>query len=186
MNKPHELTGFRDVFPVPPRPQEAADPAGWRKIEEALGLTLPDDYKWFLENYGTGCVSMFLWVLNPFSSNKNLNLIEQADRLSEEYRRTTEETRGTCPFPIRPEEGGLLPFAISDNGDVFFWLTRSSEPERWPVVANMSRSDVYEAHERTMTEFLAGVVRGEIESQVFEREFVNEAKLFVPLDDVEY
>ncbi|WP_152049375.1 hypothetical protein [Tautonia marina] len=49
-------------------------------METRLGLELPDDYKRLVHAYGSGSWMGFLWVLNPFSSNLYLNLLEQAQR----------------------------------------------------------------------------------------------------------
>lgn len=46
-------------------------------MEARLGMVLPDDYKDFLREYGSGRVGQFLWIFNPFSKNENLNLERQ-------------------------------------------------------------------------------------------------------------
>lgn len=42
-----------------------------------LGMILPLDYKKFINKYGTGSINDFIWILNPFSENENLNLIKK-------------------------------------------------------------------------------------------------------------
>lgn len=53
----------------------------WNEIELILGIKLPTDYKQFINTYGVGSVNDFLWVLNPFTQNMNLNLIEKGNVL---------------------------------------------------------------------------------------------------------
>lgn len=183
---PPEAPRFSEVFPVPDTPVDVRGAGGWERVEETLSLRLPGDYKWFIERYGTGCVSAFLWIFNPFTTNENLDLVRQVASLSEQYRRMKRELgEEEVPFPLYPEEGGLVPFGVSDNGDVFFWLTDSTDPREWNVVGNETRSSTYEVHERTMTAFLLGVVTGETESRIFEAECIDSDRLFLSFDEVE-
>ena len=130
---------------------------------------------------------MFLWIFNPFSDNENLNLIKQTKDHTTQYRWAKRELgEEYCPFPIFPEPGGLLPFGVTDNGDVFFWLTDSDNPNHWKIVINETRSAEFELYDKKLTEFLVGIVNGQIESQIFPREFVDLTKLFIPVDQVIY
>jgi hypothetical protein len=40
---------------------------------------LPADYKDFIDAYGPGYVSEFIWVLSPFIDNEYYNLVRQAE-----------------------------------------------------------------------------------------------------------
>lgn len=177
------LEAFAKVFPIPHHPLEAGESAQWPTFEQQLSTELPDDYKRFIEWYGSGCVSMFLWIFNPFSSNKNLNLIEQAKFYAKQFKKLGEQSK---IFPIFPEPGGLLPFGVSDNGDVFYWLTSPHGPRQWKVAINKTRSDHYELFEMSMTGFLLGIVEEKIESQIFAKEMIQSDKLFLPANQVVY
>jgi hypothetical protein len=52
---------------------ETGQPSSWITLERDIGLVFPQDYKWFINNFGTGVICNELWVLNPFSGNVNLN-----------------------------------------------------------------------------------------------------------------
>lgn len=183
---PPKADRFLELFPVPDAPVDAAVPTDWEAVEAELSIRLPDDYKWFIEHYGTGCVDSFLWIFNPLSTNEHLNLLRQVDSLSAQYReqQTTLGER-VVPFPIYPEVGGLVPFGSTDNGDVLFWRGDSPDPGAWAVVENPVRSDVYEVYERTMVAFLVGVATGEVTSAVLTIEG-PEDELFLPVDEAEY
>ena len=73
--KVSSLNALRKVMAPPARPVETTNGGGWQFIQVKLGITLPEDYKEFVSTFGTGAVDSFLWVLNPFSKNDNLNLI---------------------------------------------------------------------------------------------------------------
>ena len=38
----------------------------WEIIENENNIVFPEDYKWFLENYGAGSINGFLWVFSRF------------------------------------------------------------------------------------------------------------------------
>ena len=48
----------------------------WNTIENENNIVFPEDYKWFLENYGVGSINDFLWILSPICDNLNLNSFE--------------------------------------------------------------------------------------------------------------
>lgn len=54
-------------------------------MEKNLGMILPLDYKKFINKYGTGSINDFIWILNPFSENENLNLIKKGHVIREAY-----------------------------------------------------------------------------------------------------
>lgn len=91
----------------------------WAGVEARLGTVLPDDYKDFLREYGSGSIGQFLWIFNPFSKNENLNLERQAG-LQAAVLRELSSYGEIIPYKIFPEGGGIMPFGITDNGDVLF------------------------------------------------------------------
>lgn len=56
-----------------PPSQRIFDNAAWATFESEGGLRLPSDFKQFISIYGCGAVDDFVWVLDPFSENSNLN-----------------------------------------------------------------------------------------------------------------
>lgn len=110
------------VMPTPNVPFEASSADAWASVEARLGTSLPDDYKEFIGLYGSGRIANFLWIFNPFSSNKNLNL-EQQIELQSSVLGELESYGEKNPYKSFPAPGGVLPFGITDNGDVVFWRT---------------------------------------------------------------
>jgi SMI1-KNR4 cell-wall len=142
-----------DVVAPPIAPLEAGAKEDWKKVESSLSLELPDDYKNLVTSYGSGCWKQFLWILNPFSTNRNLNLIEQATcQLTAER-----EIRASCPedvpFALYPESAGLFPWAITDNGDRLYWLTEG-DPSDWPIIVYESRGPRFDRHKLSCCDFL--------------------------------
>ncbi len=64
------------------------------------------------------------------------------------------------PYPAWPPLGGLLPWAATEYGAALCWLTRG-EPDAWPVVYGHPHEEPEVLLPGTMTEVLAGWLRGE-------------------------
>jgi hypothetical protein len=108
----------------------------WAAAEKELGTALPPDYKAIVELYGSGSFDELLWVFNPFDPG-SLNLFAQLkkaaafnDGLKKEH---PDFAAALFPAPDSPAKGGLLPFAMDDEGRPFYWLTEG-KPEKWTVV----------------------------------------------------
>jgi hypothetical protein len=169
---------------LPPRsPFEADLDADWDSVEHEIGLTLPQDYKEFINEFGTGQTAGFIWVLNPFSNIDQLNLLvhifEQYKTL-DNLRSLKEKSDDYCPYPLYPEPSGLLPWGYTDNGGTLFWLT-TGEPNSWPVVVN-DHGDTFERFALPMTTFLAKFIKKELESDIMVTVFTNMDNLFEPVD----
>ena len=129
----------------------------WEKVEERLGLGLPTDYKEFITLYGSGRISKFVWIFNPLSKRKNINLFEQVERQLSALRTLSSEFREQCPYKLFPASGGLLPVGLTDNGDVLHWLT-SESPSNWSVVVNASRGPEYQRFDHSLSTFLVRIL----------------------------
>jgi hypothetical protein len=158
------LNSLLAILPLPQSPVEVPTTETWNATEMQLGR-LPEDYKSFVDRFGTGSVSGFLWILNPGSQNRHLNLLREKEPILSALRELRESGE-LCPYPLHPEPGGLLPFGKSDNGDALYWLT-TGEPERWPIVVNAARDPAYERFECDMTDFLAGILTQRIRCSIF-------------------
>jgi hypothetical protein len=140
------------AMPPPVSPVEAPRSEDWPAVESRLGAALPEDYKEFIEKYGTGKINDFLWVFNPFAKNENLNLFSQIE-IQYEVLNELRSSGERIPYDYFPMAGGLLPFGMSANGDVFFWRT-SSSAEQWTVAVNEGRSPSWEVFDVPMVQFL--------------------------------
>jgi hypothetical protein len=147
--------------PPPYAPVNAGSQVWWDEVERSLGTTLPRDYKWLIDTYGSGDFCDLLIVLNPFSECSQDNLQAQmppALELYQEYRRPFPEN---CVFPVFPQPGGLLPVAFDTNGGDLFWLTRG-HPESWTLSHyNWRGGCLLQQHEMSLIEFLVGWISGE-------------------------
>ena len=163
------------VVPPPDRPCEPFV-GPWSMIESELGSPLPQDYKDYAQIYGSGYFLQFLQVDIPRTGNPNIRLEKQVVLTSEMFAQFEGADR---PYPLWPAPGGLMPFGGTDNGDTLFWLRRGA-PDEWPVVVADSGGWAFELLECGMTDFLAGLARGEIRSEIFPDDLLPADCLFAP------
>lgn len=146
-----------DVLPPPEFREELPEKGGWERVERELGTKLPTDYKTFIQTYGTGSISNFMMILNPFSKNRYVNLLSRAEMVLEGYRNSRERAPEYFKDNVYPEEHGILPFGSTDNGDVLYWRT-IGHPDHWPVTVYRGRGSDQFDYNGTMSEFLVDVL----------------------------
>jgi hypothetical protein len=160
-----QLTSF--IAP-PQQPHETGTPKTWEKVENRLGSALPEDYKSFVDSYGTGSFDDFISVYNPFAANENLNLFYVLDVLYQADRGTHlkigYDWTAVHPFKLFPAREGLLPWGgTASFGDFFFWQVKGS-PQSWETIFYNLRSGEYEVWKYPLTEFLYRLFQRQIES----------------------
>lgn len=118
------LATLRDIH----RGAKASDPR-WPTVEAELGLGLPGSYKVLVEQFGASSWLDFLHVLSPFDERRwrRVRATLDADRT------LRQEFPHYYPLPLYPEPGGLLPWAVTDNGDTFYFIT-TGPPDGWPTL----------------------------------------------------
>jgi hypothetical protein len=174
------LDRLRSLAPPPEEPLEPGDPKGWGRVEDALGTALPEDFERFTEQYGSGKFDDFLYLLNPFSADPAGNLVAAKDTMLADYAETRSKFPDRLPLPPYPEPGGLLPLGRSDNGNELYWLTEGA-PDDWGVVAFAGRSTDHEVHRHPVTTFLALLLSGELDTNVFPDSFLRRPRHeFIP------
>ena len=124
-----------------PRGAEGGDPR-WAAVEDELGLRLPGSYKALVERFGASSWRGFLHVLSPFDDR--LDLRRRGGAALEADRAVRREFPSHYPLPLFPEPGGLLPWAVSDNGAVLYFIT-AGPPAEWPTVIKGARAPEFEA-----------------------------------------
>ncbi|MBD9668836.1 hypothetical protein IB278_33265 [Variovorax sp. VRV01] len=65
------------LLPPPAQLTEQGTTGQWGAVTSKLGGPLPTDYMQFIDHYGSGTINSCLTVLNPFSANPHVNLLDQ-------------------------------------------------------------------------------------------------------------
>jgi hypothetical protein len=174
------LVTLEKIMKRPIVAQDALSPDRWKVVEEQLGTGLPEDYKRFLEAFGIGTINGFLVVLAPLSSNQHVDLLKRCRSELEAYETSKREFPQYYCDDVYPTPGGILPFAVTDNGEVLYWRTVGS-PEQWTVTVYESRGPKKFDFDGGMTEFLVAILTGEIECDVLPRGFSKSPPVFKPI-----
>lgn len=145
----------------------------WEPVEDALGVTLPPDYKDFVRLYGNGRFMAFLNISVPRSRKTHSRLVDQVRTFCGAVE------RNNAPYAFWPAPGGLIPFGATDDGDDLFWLPRGPSAD-WPVVVWPRGLDEFEVFECDLTDFLAGLALGEVLPKEFPDDLRSCDHLFRP------
>jgi hypothetical protein len=164
---------------VEPPAGPVAATGDWTKVIERLAC-LPSDYMAMVSSYGAGCFDDFVWLFSPFSDNQNLNLFEQVNRTRGITESLAHEFADESVPRHFPEPGGLLPFAVTDNGDYLCWTTEG-EPDNWTVVVWPARSPDLERTRLTASQFFVSVLGRTVTMRSFPTDFPSENPLFRPV-----
>ncbi|GHH58244.1 hypothetical protein FHS35_007240 [Streptomyces umbrinus] len=168
------MTARDELLRLVPPPDGVEADVDWSQVEDALDVTLPDDYKWFVERYGPGSFNDFLYILQPTSPFYPTRLVESADQ-AVEILESLRESGGRIPY----ETNELLPVGKTDNGDTVYWVTRPEDaPNSWTVVANGARNTEWPHFDGGIVEFLVAVLSGAHQVDVFPRDFIRAEPVF--------
>jgi hypothetical protein len=92
-------------------------------VETEQRITFPNDFKAFVQDFGSGVIDDFIYIWNPFSAVQGLNW-------ETEMRRTLDAFR---EWRLYPSAGGLLPCGHTGNSDVILWDTHHNNPDDWTI-----------------------------------------------------
>jgi hypothetical protein len=121
------------IVPAPAHPENAH--GKWDDVESALGLKLPDDYKEFIERYGSGVLCTYLRISSPFefAMYEKYNGPRQGwIHFTGIYTSWLREPVN-LPYPVFPEIPGLLPWGVYGDVDALAWYTEGG-PDEWYIV----------------------------------------------------
>jgi hypothetical protein len=114
----------------------------WQSVEKGVGLSLPGSYKTLVDFFGASSWCDFLHVLSPFVQGQ-LNLLDLGKQVLDADRETRDQFPSHYPFGLFPEQGGLFPWAFTDNGDTLYFIT-SGLADDWPTVIKGPRAPEFE------------------------------------------
>jgi hypothetical protein len=144
------------ILPPPAAPIDS-DESALQRNEQALRIKFPHDFLEFGRIYGSGTIRCaYSWeVWSPFRKTYPLIVLEFA-RICNIFKAAMEVN--DVPFGIFPEEGGVLPFAMSPGGDWVCWQT-GGDPDDWHVVDLYQYEDgSYEKLELGFSEYFVSVL----------------------------
>jgi hypothetical protein len=170
------ITNIKDIMLPPSVPVELPDFDVWDNVEATLAISLPEEYKAFVSTYGSGSINEFIWIFNPAAKNENIEFLRQIQvRLGAIAELKANGER--FPYELYPTENGIIPFAATDNGDVFFWKMARNE-ESWTIVINEGRSPNCEEYELSWSNFLMHLLSGKLHSKILPMSVFRDSPVF--------
>ena len=110
------LEKLKAILDTPKITYKVGSPHLWREVEHKYNYTLPQEYKMFIDTYGTGSISEFIHVFNALEEGEG-GLFYEATIIRDAYNHLREKNPESFKLEIYPDKKGLLPWAITDNGD---------------------------------------------------------------------
>jgi hypothetical protein len=132
------------------------EPVDWTQVEPAVGRTYPAEFKEIADALSAGSFQTFLTLLHPARFGGPEAYAEEVHGYADLLRDEAEE-RG-FPYPIYPDAGGVLPFAVIGFDWVIGWLTADDDPDRWPIILCDSHLGSWHVYPMSTSEFLRAVV----------------------------
>jgi len=162
------LEKLKTILKVPGKTYNIGNHQGWLEFEKNLDIKFPSEFVQFIETYGTGSINSFLWILTPYESNQNINIFHKAEIMRESYNYMKDMFPEDFSYSIYPDEGGLLPWGYTDNGDELYFNLNNDTI----VIMEARYSEFYE-YEMGMIEFLYKLFVKEIKCNAFPEDFIN-------------
>ncbi|MFG3055461.1 SMI1/KNR4 family protein [Kitasatospora sp. NPDC048239] len=139
----------------------AARNVDWRQVETELGTALPKDFKLLRELYPTFALGDFLGFGGPERGHEQ-SWVQGLRGTLEDVEERCSEADLAVPFHPYPAPDGLLPWAGSNQGDLFLWATSPAGPQEWTVTV-ASRNSAWWNYTGGAVQFLADLVTGAVE-----------------------
>lgn len=155
----------------------------------------PSDFVALVQDYGSGTFDDFISVLQPAEVNPHLDIARQfggkLNSLSRLSRSITLPAEGILdgyqapgedvPYGTDLRAPGIIPWAVTDNGDVCYWITSQLEtPDVWTVVVNGARGLDWQEFEMSATDFLVATLSGGVRVRSFPDDFPSSVPTFSP------
>lgn len=172
------IENLKNALEVPENPIERGNSVDWSFVTPKLGLQLPFDYMSFINTYGSGEIGEWLLVFNPFSQDKNISFFDNLLSMLSSISTIKNDYPEFCPYPLLFEPGGLLPWGISFDGDIYCWLTEGLS-STWKVVV-IGRQSEHEIFDFSFSDFLTLAIQGELRANTIPLEWKNNTVIFKP------
>lgn len=145
-------------------------------------ISFPSDYIDFIETYGSGHTAEFITIFNVFSKNENINFFSQKKTILETLTSLIEYDENYYNYTLYPNENGLLPIGITDNGDYIFWVTTpKASSDSWDIAVIASRSPDVEHIKGGIVLFLESILSKKIKCSSFPTSFPTEPIKFISI-----
>ena len=140
----------------------------WPAVEASIGSRLPADYRSLVEALPDGAFRDLVRVNRPGDQqHPGTEFLGYYAGWLDTWRAWRAAGRGTFPYPIFPEPGGLLPWATGPRMAPVFWLTGPDDPDHWPVILVDPGFQQWGRHPGPASAFLLDALTGRFDTTPF-------------------
>lgn len=166
------------ILPRPKEPYEAGKHELWEAAQSVMGLEFPQEYRDYIDSYGTGVIGGQLLIYNPFSTHPCVNLYSVALRKLAVLRGLKKNYGDEkCPFLVHPKKGGLFPVGEFKPGHTLYWLP-TPDSNNWKLILNKRYTSVYETFEFSLARFIRLMFEGKLTSEILAGMVMEKDSLF--------
>jgi hypothetical protein len=152
----------------------------WHAWENEMNLKVPNEYKKFINEYGTGRLGELIWILNPFAKVPRFNLESFLETKADAFAYMESELERKSEYSVYNQGSGIVPFAFTDNGDGIYWNVHKEDRGNWPIIVMDGRSPVNESYDFDFVNFLYKVLNRQLNSKILHPDDIKN-KNFDPL-----
>ncbi|EOV0648039.1 SMI1/KNR4 family protein [Cronobacter turicensis] len=168
------------LLPPPAFSSDSGKGKTWPLI--AGSINFPSDYVDFINTYGSGRIAEFIIIFNPFSNDENLSFFDQYNYILEDLNYLIESDKDYYKYKLYPEDNGLIPVGVTDNGDYIFWVVTSKEnSEQWGTAIIPVRSPDVEYFECNLVTLIEQILDRSLKTRSLPDAFPSQSVSFKTL-----
>jgi hypothetical protein len=134
----------------------------WDAVHFQLGHTLPVDFRWMIESFGSFELFDYFGIYDPFR-----NQLTRYHTLHSDLLNIRRKYNPELPDPER-----FLSFGSDENSDFALWEIRG-EPEAWKVAYVCAALPEVRRYDMNALEFIVGLCEGTIDFPFWEGESIR-------------
>ncbi|GBP98880.1 hypothetical protein SSP531S_02730 [Streptomyces spongiicola] len=144
----------------------------WRSTEEALGVSLPADYKEFVSSFGLCEVGGVLEFFHPQAPPGDFSRspLVQMGSLGSVYAHRRSKRASSVPYLLMSEGGGLVPVAVFRGGTYLHIARELSGDVEWSVVIDDRHS--WREYRMSFSDFFIRALEGRLDPPLFASEVI--------------
>ncbi|MFC8796917.1 hypothetical protein ACFT2C_04245 [Promicromonospora sp. NPDC057138] len=160
------------------------EPFDWNGAESRLQIQIPEDYRRLVDAGGSGLWFDYIRVFAPDERYLSRNLLD-SDGVFRDLLIFWEDDPDTRPADLPEGDARLTAWANTANGEMLFWRTEpGASPDAYPIYVENADGEEWERFDMTTTDFLTGVLNGDISSEHFSDTFLRVDQVFQPYPDL--
>ena len=174
----HPVNAMQDIYTILPVPRTIGPSIEWASVEDRLGITLPSDYKSFVNTFGPGAVGD-VSIMAP-RARPGSDLLQLIETVQTTF--GSDQQRKEKGPPIYPESQGMIPWGRVKGGGICWWVPVSMDSLSWGIVESNARMSIKYSPTLSFSSFLLAYMSGRM--RLFATgELIRDPISFVPAVD---